>query len=292
MSGWTSSPLRSRWGDDDDDVSLSQRQPYWSPSSDLGGTGAAAASSWGNALCANFYGYPGQRCATPVHRPAPLSPLSRSPRHVPSARWGSPHACQSCGNISRTVASCDDSKCHVSACITCRADTGWRSCDACGALVCSRHAWPYSFDERECCGLHLLTADAYYICRACVPELDYLLPKEECREDDMMHGVFYCTLCGRDTCRYAQFCRGCGLQNEVQTRMEMARRAFPPMRLHRESADRMRRLHNACLANDIVQHSYHSSEPQLPEPVVVHVPMRRTGGRRGLTKHARRALPP
>jgi hypothetical protein len=46
------------------------------------------------------------------------------------------------------------------------------------------------------------------------------------------------------------------------------------------------------LANDIVQHSYHSSEPQLPEPVVVHVPMRRTGGRRGLTKHARRALPP
>jgi len=49
---------------------------------------------------------------------------------------------------------------------------------------------------------------------------------------------------------------------------------------------------NACLANDIVQHSYHSSEPQLPEPVVVHVPMRRTGGRRGLTKHARRALPP
>lgn len=290
MSGLNSASPRSRWGDDEDSYSLGQRSQYWSP----GDGGAVLASSWGHGYNSNLYSsFPGQRCATPVHRSAPLSPLPRSPlRYAPAHVRLPPEHCQKCGNMSRTVASCSHSTCYLSLCIFCRGKLDWPCCDSCGDLVCSRHVVPYLFKTRECCGMHMLTADEYYLCGTCMPELHFVMPQDDQREDDATHGVFACARCGRDTCRHARFCRSCRHMHPVQARMHAARRSTAVV-LNSAFLDKLSCLANSCLATDLLQLCYHNHEPELQEPPpVVHVPMRRAGGRRALTKHARRADPP
>ena len=304
MSGWSIDSPRDRWGDDEDDFPLSQRSPCLRHSSYDFGTSAAAASSLGyayttTAACYDSYPYvnfPGARCATPVHRPAARSPLSPRGRGTMSL-LPVPEVCPACNGMSRTVGACCDDRCRAAACITCRFTLNWHSCDSCGELYCSRHEWPFTFETRECCGLHLLTEEAYYLCRVCAVDLANSLPPQDCnRQDDATHGVFACTHCSRDTCHHALHCHSCGMQNDVQRRMMTARREAAPLHLPHEYVDKLRGLDNTCLAKDILQylHSFYEPEPPEPEPpVLVHMPLRRGGGRR-TAKNARRpeaALP-
>ena len=292
MSGWNlDSPQRDRFGDDDDDFPLSQRSPYFAPSGSDYSTGVGAVSTWGNAAAYLSYAYPGARCATPVHRPAARSPASpRAPRGYVRQP---PEACQSCGTTSRTVEGCCNDRCFAAACITCRAAQEWQRCDSCAELFCTRHQWPYAFRTRECCGLHLLTEEAYHLCRYCAVHLAPLLPPEEHGADDAAHGVFPCTHCGRETCHHALHCRGCGLQCDVQRRMVMARCDAAPVRLPFE--DQIRGMANPLLAKDIAQYLHSCYEPEPlepePEPQAIRVPLRRAAGRRTNTKHARRLDP-
>ena len=291
MSGWNlDSPQRDRLGDDEDDFPLSQRSPYFGPSGSDYSTGAGAVSTWCNTAYLS-YAYPGARCATPVHRPAARSPAS--PRRVASSMRQPPDICQACSTTSRTVASCCADRCFAAVCITCRAALGWQHCDACTELFCSRHHWPYAFETRECCGLHLLTEEAYHLCRFCAVQLAPLLPHEDYSQDDAAHGVFPCTHCGRETCHHALHCRGCGLQCDVQRRMVAARYDAAPVRLPFEFEDKIRGITNPLLAKDIVQYLYNIYEPEPlePEPQAIRVPLRRAAGRRTNPKHARRLDP-
>lgn len=268
--------VRPRWGDDDDDLPLSQRSPLWGSFGSLGyGAGGAGTPTW----CT----YASAPCATPpVHRAAAASP-PRFPRYVPALE-----ECPGCEHYSRSVATCSEDCCDTAACVTCRAECGWTSCDACAEAYCSRHLHPVTFDTRECCGLHLLTADPYYLCRFCASHLAQLLPREENREDEQAHGVAACGNCGRSTCHHALFCRNCSVQTVEQAAMEEARHVTPAPRLPRHWLEQLSGLENRCLALDILQfYTY------CYEPLMVQAPVsRRVGGRRTATKHARPYVPP
>ena len=253
--------------------------------------GIITASAW-NHNSLNSYGthynwnnsydsYGGARCATPVHRGV----APRSPRGyfapAPGRRTKKPQQCPKCQKQSRTVLDCSHDGCRGEACLGCRAERGWGTCDACDMPHCRRHMYDYSFATRECCGLHLLTADAYSVCHSCSDYWEDLLPADEPESDDE-HGVMSCEHCRLATCRHAHGCRNCGRWSQAQCATETARYGMRLPRFPDDVLEQLRHLPNTCLARDMVQHFQSQHEPP-PE-----ARQRRPGGRRtGSAKQAR-----
>ena len=255
--------------------------------------GFVAASGWNhNSLnsCGTRYNfnssydsYGGARCATPVHRG--VAPLSSRGYFAPGRRANKSQECPKCLQPSRTVRYCTHDGCRGEACLACRTDRGWGTCDACGMTHCKGHLFEYSFETRECCGLHLLTADAYRLCTECAHYWQEYLPADEPEGDDE-HGVMCCDHCRQETCRHARCCRSCGFITHMQAATDVARYSVRVPRIQEVVVEQLRDLPNTCLARDMIQ-SFQSMHEPPPEAL-----QRRSGGRRtGSAKHARAMRP-